>query len=38
MSRSLIEIVSQVQKDTLPDELGFRLEEIVFSQLETVDP
>ncbi|KAG0093877.1 Cell morphogenesis protein PAG1 [Podila epicladia] len=38
MSRSLIEIVSQVQKDTLPDELGFRLEETVFSQLENVDP
>ncbi|KAF9931130.1 Cell morphogenesis protein PAG1 [Linnemannia zychae] len=38
MSRSLIEIVKQVQKDTLPDELGFRLEEIVFSQLENVDP
>ncbi|KAI8602189.1 cell morphogenesis N-terminal-domain-containing protein [Dissophora ornata] len=38
MSRSLIEIVRQVQKDTLPDELGFRLEETVFSQLENVDP
>ncbi|KAF9196952.1 Cell morphoproteinsis protein PAG1 [Haplosporangium sp. Z 11] len=38
MARSLIEIVSQVQKDTLPDELGFRLEETVFSQLENVDP
>ncbi|KAK5799013.1 cell morphogenesis N-terminal-domain-containing protein [Linnemannia elongata] len=38
MSRSLIEIVSQVQKGTLPDQLGSRLEEIVFSQLETVDP
>ncbi|KAF9216859.1 Cell morphoproteinsis protein PAG1 [Podila verticillata] len=38
MSRSLIEIVSQVQKDTLPDELGSRLEETVFSQLENVDP
>ncbi|KAG0054336.1 Cell morphogenesis protein PAG1 [Gryganskiella cystojenkinii] len=38
MSRSLIEIVSQVQKDSLPDELGFRLEETVFSQLENVDP
>ncbi|KAG0198807.1 Cell morphogenesis protein PAG1 [Mortierella sp. GBA30] len=38
MSRSLIEIVSQVQKDTLPDDLGSRLEETVFSQLENVDP
>ncbi|KAF9115659.1 Cell morphoproteinsis protein PAG1 [Mortierella sp. AM989] len=38
MSRSLIEIVKQVQKDTLPDELGFRLEETIFSQLENVDP
>ncbi|KAF9203309.1 Cell morphoproteinsis protein PAG1, partial [Haplosporangium sp. Z 27] len=38
MSRSLIEIVRQVQKDTLPDELGFRLEETIFSQLENMDP
>ncbi|KAF9585887.1 Cell morphogenesis protein PAG1, partial [Lunasporangiospora selenospora] len=38
MSRSLIEIVSQVQKDTLPDDLGSRLEETVFNQLEKVDP
>ncbi|KAG0244404.1 Cell morphogenesis protein PAG1 [Actinomortierella wolfii] len=33
---SLIEIVRQV--DTLPDELGYRLEETVFNQLENVDP
>ncbi|KAF9434088.1 Cell morphogenesis protein PAG1 [Entomortierella beljakovae] len=38
MSRSLIEIVKQVQKDSLPDELGSRLEETIFSQLENVDP
>ncbi|KAG0357861.1 Cell morphogenesis protein PAG1 [Gamsiella multidivaricata] len=38
MSRSLIEIVRQVQKDSLPDELGSRLEETVFNQLENVDP
>ncbi|KAF9361397.1 Cell morphogenesis protein PAG1 [Mortierella sp. AD094] len=38
MSRSLIEIVRQVQKDTLPDELGFLLEETIFSQLENMDP
>ncbi|ORZ22813.1 cell morphogenesis N-terminal-domain-containing protein [Lobosporangium transversale] len=38
MSRSLIEIVRQVQKDSLPDELGSRLEETIFSQLENVDP
>lgn len=38
MSRALIEIVRQVQKDSLPDELGSRLEETVFNQLESVDP
>ncbi|KAF9967252.1 Cell morphogenesis protein PAG1 [Mortierella alpina] len=38
MSRSLIEILSQVQRDTLPEDLGQRLEEEVFTQLEKADP
>ncbi|KTW28436.1 hypothetical protein T552_01699 [Pneumocystis carinii B80] len=38
LCRALIEIIKQVSADTLGDELGNKLEEIVFNQLRSTNP
>ncbi|KAI8800528.1 cell morphogenesis N-terminal-domain-containing protein [Cladochytrium replicatum] len=38
LCRVLIEIVAKLTKDTLPDDLGEKLEEMVFGQLRIADP
>lgn len=38
LCRVLIEVVKQTSQDTMGDDLGGRLEEIVYNQLKTTDP
>ncbi|KAJ3218583.1 Cell morphogenesis protein PAG1 [Dinochytrium kinnereticum] len=38
LCRALIEIIRRLTKDTLPNDLGHKLEEMVFAQLRNIDP
>ncbi|KAJ3109558.1 Cell morphogenesis protein PAG1 [Phlyctochytrium planicorne] len=38
LCRALIEIIKRLSKDTLPNDLGHKLEEMVFAQLRNIDP
>ncbi|KAJ3194719.1 Cell morphogenesis protein PAG1 [Irineochytrium annulatum] len=38
LCRALIEIIRRLTKETLPNDLGIKLEEMVFAQLRNIDP